>query len=134
MEELINQMELLLQKMKECQKEYGNDKPRSTGKISDLFLNKVTYEIKVAGVVKILTRSEYSLIKELLDSEDMFCSYEKLVRALYGFNTDSASIRSLAVMVARTRKTLEGLIKIKTVRNKGYIITEVKGYDKNRLL
>ena len=137
MESIINQLEELLQKLKEYQRDNGNNKPINVGKngkISDLLLNKITYEINVLGETKILTRSEYSLIKELLDSENMFCPYEKLVRALYGFNADSASIKSLAVMVARLRKTLGDLIKIKTVRNKGYIITEVKGYDKAKLL
>ena len=73
-------------------------------------------------------------MKELLDSKDMFCSYEKLISVIYGYESDRASIRSLAVMVARLRRTVSGLIQIKTVRNRGYIITEVKGYDKTELL
>lgn len=134
MEEMIREMEALLMKMKRFQIEYGNVKPKSNRKISDLFLNKITYEIKVSGETRLLTRSEYSLIKELLDSEDMFCSYEKLSSVIYGYESDSSSIRSLAVMVSRLRKAVGDLIEIKTVKNKGYIITEVKGYDKTKLL
>ena len=130
---IINQMEKLLGRLKECQSKYGNNKSK-TVKISDLFLNKITYEVNVQGEIRTLTRSEYSLIKELLDSENMFCSYEKLCTVLYGYELDDSSIKSLAVMVLRLRNKLKDLINIKVVRNKGYIITEVKGYDKSRLL
>ena len=132
MEEIISQIEVLLQRLKSYAS--NEEKTKNIRKVSDLFLDKFTYEINIDGKTRVLTRSQYSLIKELLDAENMYCSYERLCTALYGFQSDELAIKSLAVMVTRTRRVVDGLIKIKTVRNKGYIITEVKGYDKDRLL
>lgn len=133
--EIIEELQNIIVKL-----QYLNEKNKNTdtltkkASISKIFLDYNTQEIKVFGTVRKLTNSEFTIMKKLFDAPDMFCSHEELCMAIYEYKYDKSTTKSQQVMMHRLRLKLKGIVKIETIKDKGYRITEVKGYDRGKLL
>ena len=130
-DELIDHIKKLKREYLENQRNIeANKNKNKKGKHSDKLLNKEKYTITVDGTTLKLTTSEFIVLKELLDAKDMFCDYETLCNKLYEYRYESSTAMSLKVLMARLRKKLGDLVKIKTVHGRGFEIVRIKNYDR----
>ena len=68
-----------------------------------------------------LTYNEAAILDALLNSEQDFCSYEYLCNLIYG-TEDVYTQRAIATSMSRIRKKVNGVLLIKTIRNKGFYV------------
>lgn len=133
-EEIIQELQNIIVKLQYINEKKNTDTSNKTVSISKMFLNDNTHEIKIFGTVRKLTNSEFAIMKKLFDAPDMFCSHEELCNEIYEYKYDKSTTKSQQVMMHRLRLKLKGIVKIETIKDKGYRITEVKGYDRGKLL
>lgn len=73
-----------------------------------------------------ITLNEALLLREFLKEKEALCTYERLCKVLYGCELDDYALNSLRITVFRLKKKVNGILRIKNIRNKGFIAYEVK--------
>lgn len=73
----------------------------------------------------LLTLNEAILVREFLKEKENLCTYESLCKSLYGYELDEYAIKGIRNIVYRLKKKVNGILKIKTIRNRGFIAYEV---------
>jgi DNA-binding response OmpR family regulator len=81
-----------------------------------------------------LTPLEFRTMEVILSSDRLFCSYDDVAKKIYACSTFKHVHRPWLTVISRLSRKLKGLVEFKTVRNKGFKIVSIKGYDKERLL
>lgn len=74
----------------------------------------------------VLTLNEAILLRELLKEKERLCTYESLCKVLYGYELDDYALNSIRILVFRLKKKINGILRIKNIRNRGFIAYEVK--------
>jgi len=90
--------------------------------IGPVTLDTVTFEVRVEGDQKELTRREFMLLKALMEKPGRVLSRDNLETSLYGWGEELAS-NSIEVHIHNLRKKLTSGF-IKTVRGIGYCVRE----------
>ena len=75
---------------------------------------------------KQLTLNDCIILKTLLNKEEKLCTYQELCEVLYGCDLDESAAQSIRVAVCRLKAKIKGIIKIKNIRERGFIAFEVK--------
>ena len=97
-------------------------------------LDKEEGTITVEGETRSLTPQEYKAMEVILSSPNLFCSYKDVAKKIYACNDFRYIHRPWLTTISRLSRKLDGLVELKTVRNKGFKVVAIKGYDKKRLL
>lgn len=134
MEEIFDELIDHIQKVKKQYLAEQKIKAVRKNKLSTVFLNKVNYSAKVDNQEIRLTTLEFLLLEALLDSDQLFCTYEEICNKIYDYKYDSHTAMSLKILMSRLKKKLGDLITIKTQYSKGFEIVRIKGYDRKQLL
>jgi len=120
MNEIINQIRNLLDIL---ESQIGQDENVDKN-IQLLDLDRLCLNINNKSVR--LTESECKLLDLLLNSKNLYCSYEELCKKLYNYNFDNSTNMALKTTMHRLRKKTKGMLKIQTIRNKGFQVFMVK--------
>lgn len=91
-----------------------------------IYINDSEQKVIVNGYSRQLTYSEYLMMCELLQNIGRTCTYQELSKAVYGYNLDQSSKRSIISCISRLRSKTEGLLEIKNIRNIGFALKEVQ--------
>jgi DNA-binding response OmpR family regulator len=100
--------------------------PRTQLQIADLVLDPATREVKRAGVVLSLTRTEFNLLELLMKNAGRVITRDRLIEAVWGYDRDVES-NTLDVFIRQLRTKIEfaGSRKlIHTIRAIGYALRE----------
>lgn len=126
---LLIQIKEMLYDLKNFIKEYISareiqEKEKEEENKAVIDMNKLL--LKKNGTKVALTLSEAVILKELIKENEKLCTYEFLCNILYGYDLDESAMISIRTSVSRLKKKLEGLYRIKNIRNKGFIAYEVE--------
>ena len=118
MEKLMKQIRDLLYDLKVLIEE-----KKSTGETNDklsIYVDMKSMKVNAHGYVRRLTYNESVILSELLMAKDNFCTYEYLIKILYGCELDEFSKKSLITTMSRLRNKLDGQIQIKNIQKTGF--------------
>ena len=93
-------------------------------KVGDLTLDTATHEVSRGGSPVLLTRTEYSLLEQLMDRAGRVISREFLIESVWGFDREIED-NTLDAFVRLLRNKVDGEDRpklIHTVRGVGYVI------------
>lgn len=107
---------------KEIKKQPDDDKQNKNGIYVDL------EELKLIGNgrEKQLTLNDCIIVKTLLNKKEKLCTYQELCSALYGYEIDEYALKSIKTAVCRVKAKVKGILRIKNIRERGFIAFEVK--------
>lgn len=101
---------------------------RSQTKISNMLIDRQTYEVKVGGQVLLLPLKEFELLSILCTRPEVVFSRDQLMEQVWGYDYDGDDF-TLTTHIKRLRSRLDEVdaqVKIQTVRGIGYKIEEFK--------
>ena len=101
---------------------------RSQTKISNMLIDRQTYEVKVGGQVLLLPLKEFELLSILCTRPEVVFSRDQLMEQVWGYDYDGDDF-TLTTHIKRLRNRLDEVdaqVKIQTVRGIGYKIEEFK--------
>lgn len=101
---------------------------RSQTKISNMLIDRQTYEVKVGEQVLLLPLKEFELLSILCTRPEVVFSRDQLMEQVWGYDYDGDDF-TLTTHIKRLRSRLEEVdaqVKIQTVRGIGYKIEEIK--------
>ena len=131
MENLLRQVRDLLYELANSFDELAST--RGIGEIKEMnkgmSVNMEDLTVNVNGYIRQLSYNECVILSELAKAKNNFCTYEHLSEVVYGYKLDDSSKKSLHTCVSRLRCKTNGLLIIKSIKNRGIKITEV--YDDN---
>jgi DNA-binding response OmpR family regulator len=103
--------------------------PRTRLEIDDLVLDPVTHEVRRAGSLVSLSRTEFVLLELLMRNPGRVITRARLIEAVWGHERDVQS-NTLDVFIRQLRTKIEpaGIVKlIHTIRGVGYSLREEDG-------
>ncbi|MSQ12541.1 MAG: response regulator transcription factor [Dehalococcoidia bacterium] len=90
-------------------------------RVGDLSIDHEKYEVRVAGVIKVLTYKEYELLRLLVSNPGRVFTREELLSKVWGYDYFGGT-RTVDVHVRRLRSKIEDLTHsfVETIWNVGY--------------
>lgn len=101
---------------------------RSQTKLSNMLIDRQTFEVKVGEQVLLLPLKEFELLSILCGRPDIVFSRDQLMEQVWGYDYEGDDF-TLTTHIKRLRTRLEEVnaqVKIQTVRGIGYKIEEIK--------
>lgn len=101
---------------------------RSHTKLSNMLIDRQTFEVKVGGQVLLLPLKEFELLSILCGRPDIVFTRDQLMEQVWGYDYAGDDF-TLTTHIKRLRTRLEEVeahVKIQTVRGIGYKIEEIK--------
>ena len=93
--------------------------------IRSLVIDTTAYEVMFEGRRLELTRTEYDLLKLLVERKNKVCPRELILEAVWGYNTEvETNVVDVYIRHLRAKLTTEELPYIETVRGVGYVMRE----------
>ena len=93
--------------------------------VRDLHVDPVAYEVFFEGQKLELTRTEYDLLKLLVEYKNKVCTRELILENVWGYETEvETNVVDVYIRHLRAKLTTEQTPYIETVRGVGYVIRE----------
>ena len=93
--------------------------------VRDLIIDTIAYEVFFEGRKLELTRTEYDLLKLLVEHKNKVCTRELILETVWGYETEvETNVVDVYIRHLRAKLTTDKTPYIETVRGVGYVIRE----------
>ena len=93
--------------------------------VRDLTINTIAYEVFLEGRKLELTRTEYDLLKMLVEHKNKVCTRELILESVWGYETEvETNVVDVYIRHLRAKLITDKVAYIETVRGVGYVIRE----------
>lgn len=93
--------------------------------VRDLIIDTIAYEVFFEGQKLELTRTEYDLLKLLVENKNKVCTRELILENVWGYETEvETNVVDVYIRHLRAKLTTDKTPYIETVRGVGYVIRE----------
>ncbi|MGM9945126.1 MAG: winged helix-turn-helix domain-containing protein, partial [Lysinibacillus sp.] len=93
--------------------------------VRDLIIDTIAYEVFFEGQKLELTRTEYDLLKLLVEHKNKVCTRELILENVWGYETEvETNVVDVYIRHLRAKLTTDQTPYIETVRGVGYVIRE----------
>lgn len=93
--------------------------------LKEIVIDVDAYEVQVLGEKLELTKTEYDLLKYLVENKNRVCTRENILEAVWGYNSDiETNVIDVYIRHLRAKLPGESNSLIETVRGVGYVMRE----------
>lgn len=93
--------------------------------LKEIVIDVDAYEVQVLGKKLELTKTEYDLLKYLVENKNRVCTRENILEAVWGYNSDiETNVIDVYIRHLRAKLPGESNSLIETVRGVGYVMRE----------
>lgn len=118
-EELLARIRTILRRAMPEEKNSG------TLQFRDIEIDLAAYEVYVQGIKLDLTKTEFDLLKLLIEHKNKVCTRELILTSVWGYDTDiETNVVDVYIRHLRTKLPGEMNAYIETVRGVGYVMRE----------
>lgn len=118
-EELLARIRTILRRAMPVEKNSG------TLQFRDIEIDLAAYEVYVQGIKLDLTKTEFDLLKLLIEHKNKVCTRELILTSVWGYDTDiETNVVDVYIRHLRTKLPGEMNAYIETVRGVGYVMRE----------
>ena len=118
-EELLARIRTILRRTMPEEKNSG------TLQFRDIEIDLAAYEVYVQGIKLELTKTEFDLLKLLIEHKNKVCTRELILTSVWGYDTDiETNVVDVYIRHLRTKLPGEMNAYIETVRGVGYVMRE----------
>jgi len=118
-EELLARIRTILRRTMPEEKNSG------TLQFRDIEIDLAAYEVYVQGIKLDLTKTEFDLLKLLIEHKNKVCTRELILTSVWGYDTDiETNVVDVYIRHLRTKLPGEMNAYIETVRGVGYVMRE----------
>jgi len=118
-EELLARIRTILRRTMPEEKNSG------TLQFRDIEIDLAAYEVYVQGIKLDLTKTEFDLLKLLIEHKNKVCTRELILTSVWGYDTDiETNVVDVYIRHLRTKLPGEMNVYIETVRGVGYVMRE----------
>jgi len=118
-EELLARIRTILRRAMPMEKNSG------TLQFRDIEIDLAAYEVYVQGIKLDLTKTEFDLLKLLIEHKNKVCTRELILTSVWGYDTDiETNVVDVYIRHLRTKLPGEMNAYIETVRGVGYVMRE----------
>jgi two-component system response regulator ArlR len=116
-------IEELLARIRSILRRTSSDKQSGVLKVRDLTVDTIAYEVLFKGDRLELTRTEFDLLKLLLENQNRVCTREVILETVWGFNSEvETNVVDVYIRHLRTKLITDDAPYIETVRGVGYVV------------
>lgn len=116
-------IEELLARIRSILRRVSGDKQTNILQVRELTINLDAYEVLFEGQRLELTRTEYDLLKLLVENQNRVCTRELILEMVWGFNTDvETNVVDVYIRHLRGKLQTADTPYIETVRGVGYVV------------